>query len=234
MTNRLAMTLAVAGGYVLGRTKKAKLAIGIGGMVLGKKLQLNPQQLMGMVNKQLASNPALGELRDQLTGDLKGVGKAATGALVSRQLDSLADSLSKRTSDVRDRLESGRLTGPLTDSAQDDDAAEDEEDEGPRNGAGEDEDRQSGDREKKATGKSGSADRGGDRSDGDRSRPARKAPAKKSASAGSASRGAGTAKKTATKTASARSTSARSTGSRTKSTGRAAGKAAARGGERRG
>ncbi|PGH51134.1 DNA primase [Streptomyces sp. Ru87] len=107
MTNRLAMALAVTAGYVLGRTKKAKLAIGLGGMVLGKRLKLNPQQLTGLVTEQLKNNPQLGEVRDQLRGDLRGVGRAATGALVTRQLDSLADRLHDRTLGVRDRLTAG-------------------------------------------------------------------------------------------------------------------------------
>lgn len=222
MTNRLAMALAVAGGYALGRTKKAKLAIGVGGLVLGRKLQLNPQQLLGAVNKQLASNPAFGELREQLTGDLKGVGRAATGALVNRQLDSLADSLSKRTRDVRDRMDSGRLTGPLTDSSQEADEAEDEEDGGGRG--------------RKAADKETASDRGSDRADdgsgsGEERRPARRAPAKRSAGAKSASRSTGTTGKTAAKSAASKSAGA---GSRTKSAARSTGKAASRGGERRG
>ncbi|UNO42868.1 DNA primase [Streptomyces sp. MST-110588] len=126
MTNRLALALAVAGGYVLGRTKKAKLAIGIGGMVLGKRLQLSPQQILGAVNEKIAENPQLGELRDQLRGDLKGVGKAATGALVTRRLDSLANSLHERTLDVRDRIDSGKLTGGLTGEGEDGSGAEED------------------------------------------------------------------------------------------------------------
>ncbi|MFI0264333.1 DNA primase [Streptomyces sp. NPDC017056] len=107
MKNRPALVLAVAGGYLLGRTKKAKLAIGIGSMVLGKRLNLSPQQLLSLVNDQIAANPQLKELREQLRGDLKGVGKAATGALVTKRLDSLADSLHERTLNVRDQLDAG-------------------------------------------------------------------------------------------------------------------------------
>lgn len=111
MNNRLAMALAVAGGYVLGRTKKAKLAFGLGTMVLGKRLKLSPQQILGVVNKQLANNPALAGLRDELRDDLKGAGKAAAGALVTRQLNDLADSLHGRTQSVRERLNPGALFG---------------------------------------------------------------------------------------------------------------------------
>ncbi|MFK8845773.1 DNA primase [Streptomyces sp. Ac-502] len=118
MKNRPALVLAVAGGYLLGRTKKAKLAIGIGSMVLGKRLNLSPQQLVSLVNDQIAANPQLKELREQLRGDLKGVGKAATGALVTKRLDSLADSLHERTLNVRDQLDAGGTAGKAADTVR--------------------------------------------------------------------------------------------------------------------
>ncbi|GCD46887.1 DNA primase [Streptomyces paromomycinus] len=118
MKNRPALVLAVAGGYLLGRTKKAKLAIGIGSMVLGKRLNLSPQQLISLVNDQIAANPQLKELREQLRGDLKGVGKAATGALVTKRLDSLADSLHERTLNVRDQLDAGEVGGKAADTVR--------------------------------------------------------------------------------------------------------------------
>ncbi|MEU7203839.1 hypothetical protein [Streptomyces sp. NPDC045470] len=118
MKNRPALVLAVAGGYLLGRTKKAKLAIGIGSMVLGKRLNLSPQQLVSLVNDQIAANPQLKELREQLRGDLAGVGKAATGALVTKRLDSLADSLHERTLNVRDRLDAGGTAGKAADTVR--------------------------------------------------------------------------------------------------------------------
>ncbi|KAA6222729.1 DNA primase [Streptomyces albofaciens JCM 4342] len=118
MKNRPALVLAVAGGYLLGRTKKAKLAIGIGSMVLGKRLNLGPQQLVSLVNDQIAANPQLKELREQLRGDLKGVGKAATGALVTKRLDSLADSLHERTLNVREQLDAGGAGGKAADTVR--------------------------------------------------------------------------------------------------------------------
>ncbi|WP_406345886.1 DNA primase [Streptomyces sp. NBC_00648] len=104
MNNRLAIGLAVGAGYVLGRTKKAKLAFGIGTMVLGKRLKLSPGALAEFAAGQLESNPQFKEIGDQLREDLRGVGKAATGALVNRQLEGIADRLHDRTLDVRDRI----------------------------------------------------------------------------------------------------------------------------------
>lgn len=111
MDNRLATALAVAAGYALGRTKKGRLALGVGGMVLGKRLRTGPQQLLSAANEQLLKNPQLKEVGDQVREDLRGVGKAATGAVVSRRIDSLADRLHQRTMNVQDQL-SGAPGGP--------------------------------------------------------------------------------------------------------------------------
>ncbi|MFJ2768777.1 DNA primase [Streptomyces sp. NPDC087300] len=102
--NRLAVGLAVGAGYVLGRTKKAKFAFAVGTMVAGKRLHLNPKALGALVTQQLQNNPQFKEIGDQLREDLRGVGKAATGSLVNRQLDGLADRLHDRTQGVQDRL----------------------------------------------------------------------------------------------------------------------------------
>jgi hypothetical protein len=104
MSNRVVLGIAVGAGYVLGRTKKAKLAFGIGTLVMGKKLQLSPRALTEFAKTQLQNNPQFKELGDQLRGDLQGVGKAATGALVTRQMNGLADRLHNRTLGVQDHI----------------------------------------------------------------------------------------------------------------------------------
>ncbi|MFH9422354.1 DNA primase [Streptomyces sp. NPDC017529] len=194
MKNRPALVLAVAGGYLLGRTKKAKLAIGIGSMVLGKRLNLSPQQLLSLVNDQIAANPQLKELREQLRGDLKGVGKAATGALVTKRLDSLADSLHKRTLNVRDQLDAG-ASGRGGKEAEE----EPSESSGDGRGAAKKQSARS-----KASAKS-SAKSGAESGTGD-ARERRKRPAKQASAA---------PKKTAAKSASAAKKTARATARRT-------------------
>ncbi|QDQ14567.1 DNA primase [Streptomyces spectabilis] len=103
--NRLAVGLGVGAGYLLGRTKKAKLAFAVGTMVAGRKLKLSPASLARAVSDQLENNPQFKEIGDQLKEDLRGVGKAATGSLLDRRLESFADRLHDRTLDVRDRME---------------------------------------------------------------------------------------------------------------------------------
>ncbi|MFI9586697.1 hypothetical protein ACIHCQ_33810 [Streptomyces sp. NPDC052236] len=104
MNNRLAMGLAVGAGYVLGRTKKAKLAFAIGTAVAGRRLPLRREALGELVTEQLRNNPEIKEVTDQLREDLRGVGKAATESLVNRQIDGIADRLHQRTLNVQERL----------------------------------------------------------------------------------------------------------------------------------
>ncbi|MDG9717764.1 DNA primase [Streptomyces sp. DH24] len=102
--NRLALGLAVGAGYVLGRSRKARVALVVGGLVAGKRMNLSPKAVGELVSRQLRENPQFKEIGDQLRQDLSGIGKAASGALVERRLDSLADRLHGRTARVRDRL----------------------------------------------------------------------------------------------------------------------------------
>ncbi|MFE7270490.1 DNA primase [Streptomyces sp. NPDC057623] len=102
--NRVGLGLAVGAGYVLGRTKKMKLAFAVGTLVAGKRMQLSPRALADLVSQQLQNNPQFKEIGDQLREDLRGVGKAASGAMVERQLDAFADRLHGRTAQVRDQL----------------------------------------------------------------------------------------------------------------------------------
>ncbi|MFC8195440.1 DNA primase [Streptomyces sp. NPDC057298] len=193
--NRLGLGLAVGAGYVLGRTKKMKLAFAVGTMVAGKRMQLSPRALADLVSQQLQNNPQFKEIGDQLRQDLRGVGKAASGALVERQITGLADRLHGRTSQVQDQL-----AGVVPDAVPDvpgarkkkrrqdeepedeydedeyEDEPDDDSDDAPRN-------RDDADDEEEAD--RGSADDGSDDESDDeaeeRPRPRKRAPAKKTA-----------------------------------------------------
>ncbi|MGI5400858.1 DNA primase [Streptomyces sp. CA-135486] len=133
MNNKTALGLAMGAGYLLGRTKKGKLAVAVATLVAGKQLPLNPKALAGLVGQQLQDNPQFKEIGDQLREDLRGVGKAATGALVNRQLEGIADRLHERTLGVQDRLEGvvpeAEDEDETVNEDQDEEEAEEEEDE---------------------------------------------------------------------------------------------------------
>lgn len=124
--NRLGVGLAVGAGYVLGRTKKLKLAFAVGTLVAGKRMQLSPRALADLVSGQLRDNPQLKEIGDQLREDLRGVGKAASGAMVERQISAMADRLHGRTAEVRDQIAGVVPDTPDLGLDEDDEEAEDE------------------------------------------------------------------------------------------------------------
>ncbi|ALV32456.1 hypothetical protein [Streptomyces sp. CdTB01] len=132
--NRVGLGLAVGAGYVLGRTKKMKMAFALGGLVAGKRMNLSPRMLADVLSQQLQNNPQFKEIGDQLRQDLRGVGKAASGAMVERQMDALASRLHGRTAQVRDQLSgvAGKATGGLSSKEDEDEDREDTEEEEPR------------------------------------------------------------------------------------------------------
>ncbi|PPS75410.1 DNA primase [Streptomyces sp. MH60] len=127
--NRVGLGLAIGAGYLLGRTKKLKLAVAVGTMVAGKKMNLTPKGIAELVSGQLQNNPQFKEIGDQLRTDLRGVGKAASGAMVERQIDALADRLHGRTAEVRDQLSgvASRAPGVGSDDSRDSEDSEDSE-----------------------------------------------------------------------------------------------------------
>lgn len=211
--NRTAIGLAIGAGYVLGRTKKMKLAIAAGSMIAGKRLNLSPGAVTELLTRQLKDNPQFKEIGDELRQDLRGVGKAASGALVERQISALADRLHDRTADVR-----GRLSGAVPDTGG---GAEEEQEEEPA--GAEDTGRDTGDGNDDEAGRDkdkAPRGRGRSRSDEDESkgndeeeRPARRKPAARSSAAKKTAGRASAAKKApARKTASGAARTARSGG----------------------
>ncbi|GHB49236.1 hypothetical protein GCM10010306_048590 [Streptomyces umbrinus] len=207
--NRLGLGLAVGAGYVLGRTKKMKLAFAIGTMVAGKRMHLSPRALAELVSGQLQNNPQFKEIGDQLREDLRGVGKAASGALVERQIEGLADRLHGRTAQVRDQLSGvvpdvpgvgGKARGDREDEPEDEYEYEDSDEYDERDpDASDSEDDDVAERE--------SAEDAESAEDEERPRPRKRAPAKKAAKKAPAKKAA--EKRSPRKEAPARKTAAR-------------------------
>lgn len=125
------VVLAVAGGYVLGRTKKMKLAIMLAGMASGNKIARDPTQLLAQSARLVQSNPQFSALSDQVRGRLVEAGKGVAVAVVSKQMESLSDRLSERTEQLGGPDErTGSARAPRRARAADvDPAADDQGDE---------------------------------------------------------------------------------------------------------
>ncbi|TRV82023.1 hypothetical protein FKN01_01720 [Streptomyces sp. 130] len=113
MTKNAKIGAALVGGYLLGRTKKAKLAVGFGMFLLGKKFDLDPRR----IGRMLAESPALGPLNDQVRKELVDATRTAATKAVTQRAGSLAESLQRRTQSLS--------AGP---GAEDDEPYDDAED----------------------------------------------------------------------------------------------------------
>ncbi|MFE1858526.1 DNA primase [Streptomyces anandii] len=213
--NRVGLGLAVGAGYLLGRTKKAKLAFAVGSLVAGKKMNLSPRMIADLVNQQLKDNPQFKEIGDQLRQDLRGVGKAASGAMVERQMSALADRLHGRTAQVRDQL-AGVVPESGNDESDESREGRGDADEGPVEDEYDDDydDREGREADEEAPedrdGRDDRADRDGEKREAPARAAAKKAPAKQAAKKPPAKKAP--AKKTAAKkTAAAGRTAAKKT-----------------------
>lgn len=222
--NRTGLGLAVGAGYVLGRTKKMKLAFALGTLVAGKRMHLSPRALADLVSQQLQNNPQFKEISEQLREGARGAGKAATGALLERQIDGLADRLHGRTTRMREQLAEVTPDGPGADAEEARDETEeseeepherDERDEGDRDedsGEAADEEREQEQEPaaRKNTAKKGAAKKAAARKPAQKP-AAKKAPAQKPAAKKTAGRRTGAKKAPAKRTSAAQAASSRVT-----------------------
>ncbi|GAA2450335.1 hypothetical protein [Streptomyces macrosporus] len=102
------LAAAVVGGYILGRTKKGKLALLLASIIAGRKIPLNPQDLITQGVRKIADTPQFRELTEQVRDELVQSGRSAARAAADRTMSSYADALHRRTEELRRRRGGGR------------------------------------------------------------------------------------------------------------------------------
>src|SRR3954447_16770462 len=102
MNNAAKLGAGVAGGYLLGRTKKLKLALGLGAWLMGKRLNISPGQLAMQGFGALKESPEFGDLSERLRSEVGGAGKRALAAAATSRMDSMADRLRDHNDGVVD------------------------------------------------------------------------------------------------------------------------------------
>ncbi|MGR6998029.1 SRPBCC family protein [Yinghuangia aomiensis] len=100
MSNRAILAAAVAGGYVLGRTKKGRMAIGVGSYLLTRHYHVNPRELVAAGAERLGAAPELQHVTDRVRKDVTAAGKSALTAQVERRVGALADRLEDRADEL--------------------------------------------------------------------------------------------------------------------------------------
>ena len=100
MSNASKIALAAASGYLLGRTKKLKLAITVGSMLAGQRIATSPGGLLKQGSELLEKNPELQKLQEQITGRLFEAAKGAAISQATSRLEGFSDSLRQRGGDV--------------------------------------------------------------------------------------------------------------------------------------
>lgn len=133
------MAVALAGGYVLGRTKKAKLAFALATFAAGRKMSLDPTELLSAGARQLAKNPQLEGLRGQISDELMTAVKTAAAATVDRRVSALSGSLRDRTEALSGAGDAAKGVGDLLGDGDEDAEAENENTEEDDEQRGEDE-----------------------------------------------------------------------------------------------
>src|SRR5829696_7034720 len=110
------VALGVAGGYLLGRTKKLKFAMMLGGMAAGRRAG-GPGQLLAQGTKLLGQSPELARLTDELRGRLLEAGKGAAVAVATRQVEALTERVVNRVGNLTEA--GGQPAGDVGDTAAD-------------------------------------------------------------------------------------------------------------------
>ncbi|GGV13558.1 hypothetical protein GCM10010182_37760 [Actinomadura cremea] len=193
MQSNAKIAVALVGGYLLGRTKKAKMAIGLGMFLAGKKISLDPKEL----SRLAVASPLVSGLSDQVRKDLVDGTRTALTSAVTQRANTLADTLHERTLDLNDPLRGGREDDEAARDTEEDTGREAEGADAPDDDARDDARKKDGDGDGRAR-KDGRRRSGGARKAAPASSTARRSTGKASSTGRSAARKtAGTARKTA-------------------------------------
>jgi hypothetical protein len=93
MASGAKVALAVGAGYLLGRTRKMKLALMLAGAGVTGKFPARPGDLAAHGLKSLGASADLSQLSQQLRGEVLNAAKAAAIAAATKQVDALNDRL---------------------------------------------------------------------------------------------------------------------------------------------
>ncbi|MEV6223692.1 hypothetical protein AB0M13_18725 [Nocardia fluminea] len=118
------IAIGVGIGYVLGRTRKMRFALGLAGAAMARRSSGTPGELMKFGTALVKSSPELSQLTDTVRGELLGAVRSAAVTAASSRIDALNDRLQHGPTLVADEDDAGE-----TDSGDDDYDEPDRDDE---------------------------------------------------------------------------------------------------------
>ncbi|MFI6569858.1 hypothetical protein [Nocardia fluminea] len=118
------IAIGVGIGYVLGRTRKMRFALGLAGAAMARRSSGTPGELMKFGTALVKSSPELSQLTDTVRGELLGAVRSAAVTAASSRIDALNDRLQHGSTLVADEDDAGE-----TDSGDDDYDEPDRDDE---------------------------------------------------------------------------------------------------------
>ncbi|MFI5611949.1 hypothetical protein [Amycolatopsis sp. NPDC051903] len=121
------MALGVAAGYLLGRTKKGRLALMLAAAGATGKTGVSPAKLVQSGLKQLSSTAEVGQLTSLARDQLLTAAKSAAVTAASGRIESLSERLQDGGGLKQAAKSGGKAAGKVTGAKTDDEAGEDEE-----------------------------------------------------------------------------------------------------------
>lgn len=118
------IALAVGIGYALGRSRKMKLAIMVGTMMAGRRLPLDPRELLAQGGKLVGGSPELKKLTGEARDRLMDAAKTAAMAAATNKIDSIGDNLSKRAAGLRAPRVKDKVPAEIPGGAADEESEE--------------------------------------------------------------------------------------------------------------
>ncbi|MFJ1576722.1 hypothetical protein [Streptomyces sp. NPDC088182] len=183
-STKATLAAGVAAGYVVGRTKNGKLALGLLSVVAGRSL--DPLSLIGQGIRKLAESPQFGQLSDQVRGELLTSGRSALSGMTNRGVASVTDALQQRTRSLLESEGDSEAEDEESDEEPDEESYEDSASEEPEEEEEEEEEVEEEEEEpprraRRRPTRQAPAEKPTDRKPGPKNPPAKKAMEKKAA-----------------------------------------------------
>lgn len=129
-SKRAALAGSMAAGYLLGRSRRTKLAMAVAAYLVSGRLRAKPHELLAAGADKLGDSPQLSQLVEQVRSELLTAGREALKAAVDHRMGTFADSLADRTKALGEAVEAVSGKAEQDEDRDQDEGGDEERDEG--------------------------------------------------------------------------------------------------------